>query len=137
MPGLATKGGSDSCTIKVPVERREGGSDLRLKAARRHKCIPVNEARCSQTGNTSHGAQRCGQGIFRSAHFVGSVKATCSAFQPELEASEKRTRMHALRVENCPITGQSTSLGRNGHASFLRATFWVLECVSQEDRKHQ
>ena len=32
-------------------------------------------------------------------------KATCSALQPELEVSQKKGRMHALRVENWPITG--------------------------------
>ena len=39
------------------------------------------------------------------------VKATCSAFQPELEILEKTGRLHALRVETCPIKGQKTSLG--------------------------
>ena len=43
------------------------------------------------------------------------VKATCSAFQPELEALEKKRRLHALRVEKCPITGQSLSLGTTGY----------------------
>ena len=33
------------------------------------------------------------------------MKATCSALQPELEVSQKKGRMHALRVENWPITG--------------------------------
>ena len=37
------------------------------------------------------------------------VKATCSAFPPGLEVLERRGRVHALRVENCPVTGQSTS----------------------------
>ena len=48
MSGQKTKGGSDSCTTKVPVERRKGGSDFRPEAARRHERIPVNEARCGQ-----------------------------------------------------------------------------------------
>ena len=39
------------------------------------------------------------------------VKATCSAFQPELEILEKTGRLHARRVETCPGTGQSASLG--------------------------
>ena len=39
------------------------------------------------------------------------VKATCSAFQPELEILEKTGRLHALHVETCPIKGQKTSLG--------------------------
>ena len=48
MSGQKTKGGSDSCTTKVPVERRKGGSDFRPEAGRRHERIPVNEARCGQ-----------------------------------------------------------------------------------------
>ena len=48
MSGRETKGGSDSCTTKVPVERRKGGSDFHSEAARRHERIPVNEARCGQ-----------------------------------------------------------------------------------------
>ena len=45
------EGGSDSCTTKVPVERRKGGSDFRSEAARRHERIPVNEARSGQAGS--------------------------------------------------------------------------------------
>ena len=48
MSGRETKGGSDSSTTKVPVERRKGGRDFRSEAARRHERIPVNEARCGQ-----------------------------------------------------------------------------------------
>ena len=43
------------------------------------------------------------------------VKATCSAFQPELEALEKKGRLHALRAEKYPLTGQSPSLGKTGY----------------------
>ena len=43
------------------------------------------------------------------------VKATCAASQPELEVQEKRGRVPALRVETCPVTGQSTSLGTTGY----------------------
>ena len=43
------------------------------------------------------------------------MKATCSAFQPKLEVLDKTIRMHALCVENCPITGQSASLGTKGY----------------------
>ena len=45
----------------------------------------------------------CAQRIF--------VKVRCSAFQPELEVLDKKIRMHALCVENCPITDQSASPG--------------------------
>ena len=37
------------------------------------------------------------------------VKATCSAFQPELESLERKGSLHALRVEKYPITAQGTS----------------------------
>ena len=50
MSGRETKGGSDSCRTKMPVERSKGGRDFRSEAARRHERIPVNEARCGQKG---------------------------------------------------------------------------------------
>ena len=44
--------------------------------------------------------------------------ALLSAFQPELEALEKKGRLHALRVDKCPITGRSTSLGTRNTDDF-------------------
>ena len=43
------------------------------------------------------------------------VKATGSAFQPELEALEKKGILHALLVETCPITGRSMSPVTTGY----------------------
>ena len=41
------------------------------------------------------------------------VKATCSAFQPELKVKDKKGRLRALSVQKCPITKQNTALGTN------------------------
>ena len=43
------------------------------------------------------------------------VRATCSAFLPELETLEKKGRLHAFRVEECPIAAQGTPLGMTGY----------------------
>ena len=62
------------------------------------------------------------------------VKATCSAFQPELEVSERKGRMRALRVEPWPdhwpkhITGNNRIRGR---------FFWELENASRKDGDNQ
>ena len=117
----------------------EAVSNFRIEIARCRKCVPVDEARCGQAGSKRGGAQRSGQGVFRSAHFPPacdhlrrrrrnrypgeirhfSMGLLCSAhlcegngtaFQPELEALGKKGRLHALNVGKCTITGQSTSL---------------------------
>ena len=41
------------------------------------------------------------------------VRATCSAFQPELDSQERM--LHALRVQKCAIIGSRTSLGTKGY----------------------
>ena len=43
------------------------------------------------------------------------MKATCSAFQPELRVSEKIRRAHVLLDENCPITVHCTTCGATGY----------------------
>ena len=42
------KRGCDSCAAEVSMERSKGGNDLRLEAARYHKCVTDNEKRCGQ-----------------------------------------------------------------------------------------
>ena len=48
MSGRTTKKGSDPCATEMSLERGKGESDLCLKAARCHKRVLVNEARCGE-----------------------------------------------------------------------------------------
>ena len=140
MFGGAKKRASNPGTAKMSMERK-GGSDFSLKIARCHKCVPVDEARRGQAGSKRHGMKGGRQFLLRPAHFPSSgdgwrrggqnrrssiwpgdfcaprifVKATCSAFQPELETLERKGRLHALRVEKCHITAQGTSLATTGY----------------------
>ena len=68
-----------------------------------------------------------------SAYFF--VKATCSPFQPELEILETKRKPHALRVEKCPITGPSTSLGTTGYVHDFACHLLGAWCVERAERE--
>ena len=63
------------------------------------------------------------------------VNATCSASQPELEFLQRKRRLHALRVDKCPITAHGTSLGTAGYVDdFARHLLGAGVCESDKWR---
>ena len=74
MSGWTTKGGSDSCATKMSAERRKGGRDI-TSALRLHDATNADLSKkhemAKQAANEM-ALKRSGQGVFRSAHFLGS-----------------------------------------------------------------
>ena len=49
--GGAKKRGSDSCAAEMSMVRSSGEINLRIRIARCHTCVTVNEARCGHAGS--------------------------------------------------------------------------------------
>ena len=135
-------------SVNAKVVRVRGVSGTRWEPRRRHRQTKAPTVRtladCACRDNAAERWRRSGGAGSRRETLAGQSsdrpprKDGLSSRVARLQDLEKNGRMHALRVENCPITGQRTSLGRPKEMLMIfRATCWVLECTSQSDGCHQ